>query len=449
MAERYSFFLRTYGCQMNRHDSARIAGALERAGFVRVEDDRDARIVLLNTCSVRDHAEERVRGKLHEYAHRKAADPALVVGVLGCMAEIRGSELAGRFPAVDLVVGPGRFSEIGALLRRVLGERDRIVAPGTGRDEAFFSLEPSRSPGPRASITIMRGCDNFCSYCIVPFSRGREWSRPPRDILAEARRAAAAGCREITLLGQNVNSYRGRSGDGSTADFPDLLLLLDGVEGVKRIRFVTSHPKDISESLIQAVRELKSVCEDIHFPAQSGSDRILSLMNRGYSREEYLEKAARLRRQIPGVSLRSDFIVGFPSETETDYLRTLDLMERARFSQVFAFTYSPRPGTAAARLDDDVGPEEKSRRLDALLRLQQRIGAEENELFVGETVEVMHEGRNRLRPERGQGRARDGRMVFYPLTRAHPPGSLLRIAIAASTPLSLFGETVTERPAHD
>lgn len=436
------FYLKTFGCQMNQHDSERIAGMLISLGWRRTEDEEEARLLLLNTCSVRLHAEARVKGKLARYEKIKESRPEVITGVLGCMAQLQGEALWKISPRLNLIIGPGSFSRLPRGLERVGRGEERYISRDFPPGEEFSGLKPIRPRPFQAWITVMRGCDNFCSYCVVPYCRGRETSRSPESIIEEAADLSRRGYKEITLLGQNVNSYRGLDRRGDRVDFPDLLRRIDGLEGLEgleRIRFVTSHPKDISPELIRAVRDLPRVCESLHFPAQSGSNRVLNKMRRGYTREEYLEKARTIKQEISGIALASDFIVGFPGETEDDFFLTLDLMRRVRFDHVYVFAYSPRPRTAAAALPDNLSPEEKSRRLQAVLELQREISLKINQLHRGQEVEILVEGRDRRYPDRGKGRTRTGKIVFFSWQEGLE-GRIITVKIERVTPASLYGE---------
>jgi len=428
------FYLRTFGCQMNRHDSELVSGLLRARGWRRVESEDSADLILLNTCSVRRHPEERVWGRLHRYRRLKERNPGLILGVLGCMARIRSGEIRRRFPEVEVVLGPENLDRLG---EEIAGRRG--LRTGEEVPENFFPVSPDRENRLSAWVTVTRGCDNFCSYCVVPHARGREVSRPAGEILTEVRGLGEQGCREVTLLGQNVNSYRGPGPGGEPVDFPGLLRLLEPVGGIARIRFLTSHPRDISPGLVAAVAELEKVCEFLHFPAQSGADPVLARMRRGYTREDYLERVRNLKAAVPGIALASDFIVGFPGETGEDFARTLDLVEEVSFDQIFAFAYSPRPGTAAARLRDDVPPPVKSARLKELFARQKIIAEEKNRRLVGKVLEVLVEGRNPRFPDRGEGRTRTGKPVFFPW-KEDLAGQLVPVLIERSTDLSLYGK---------
>jgi len=422
---------------MNQHDSEKITGLLESRGWKRTGYENEADLILLNTCSVRRHAEERVLGRLARYRREKEKRPGLLVGVIGCMAQIWKEGLWEKFPELDLILGPGSFACLPDELETLIdggGNRlvDRFEDPGE-----FFEIPSARVNSLHGWVTVMRGCDNFCSYCIVPYARGREVSRSPEEIVEEVRSLGKNGYKEITLLGQNVNSYRGKDRADLPVDFPGLLRRLNTVEGIERIRFVTSHPKDISPALISSIADLDKICESIHFPAQSGSDKILKKMRRGYTRGEYLERAQELQIAIPGIALASDFIVGFPGETDDNFARTLDLLREVRFDRIFAFVYSPRPKTEAANLPDDIPPEIKSARLQQLLSLQRSISLEKNQELLGKEVEVLVEGKNRKYQDRGEGRTRTGKMVFFPWEEGLR-GQLINIRIERVTDLSLY-----------
>lgn len=439
--KRPAVLLRTFGCQMNRHDSERVAGMILSRGWTLVEEEKAADVILLNTCSVRRHAEERVLGKLSAYQREKRARPRLVVGVIGCMAQTWGERLWERFPGLDLILGPGSFASLPDLLENALQTGGRRLADGFDDGENFFRLSPARERRYQAWVTVMRGCNNYCSYCVVPYARGREVSRSPESIVKEAEQLAGEGCKEITLLGQNVNAYLGVDRGGRRIDFPGLLSLMHAVPGIERIRFITSHPKDISPALIAAMKELPKVCEHLHFPAQSGSNAVLKKMNRGYTKEDYLEKVRRLKEEIPEIALSSDFIVGFPGETGGDFSLTMDLAREVRFDQLFAFKYSLRPGTQAASHADDVPPAEKSVRLQKLLALQEAVSREKNQELLDREVEVLVEGRNRKYPERGEGKSRSGKSVFFPWEEGME-GKVVGVKVKRVSHLSLFGQSM-------
>ena len=362
-------FLETYGCQMNVADSELMAGVLERAGMELVGRPEDADAVILNTCAVREHAEQRVLGRLGEFARLKAANPSLIVGVAGCMAQHLRKKLLDKKRVLDLVVGPDGYRALPELLRRAAGAP--IAEVRLDRDETYADLEPKREPGVRAWVSVQRGCDKFCTYCVVPYTRGRERSLPLADLVRQIEHAAAAGHREIVLLGQTVNSWR--HGDH---DFADLLRATAGVRGVERVRFTSPHPGDMSERVIEAIASCDKVMPHVHLPMQSGSDRVLEAMNRTYSVAGYRKVVARLRAAVPGLALTTDIIVGFPGETEADYQRTIELYRDLRFDGAFLFKYSARPDTKAFLWPETVAEDEKGRRLTALIELQMAISGE-------------------------------------------------------------------------
>ena len=406
------FFLETVGCQMNVLDSELVAAALLRAGYRRTFERRHADVILFNTCSVRQHAEDKIYSALGRLKHIKEQRPDKLIGVLGCMAQKDREAILRRAPHVDLIVGPGQIGHLVALIE----ERERASEPqiavalprrGHRREtvaQSFALYDPDRLTAARAErhramVRIMLGCDKFCTYCIVPSVRGPEQSRPAAEITAEVRALADQGCREITLLGQTVNSYR-TAENGRQVRLSDLLERVAEVEGIRRIRFVTNYPRDMTPDLLQAVRDLPKVCPYLHVPAQSGSNVVLKRMKRGYTVEQYREMLAAVRETLPAAAVTSDFIVGFCGETEEDFEATLRLTEDARFKNSFIFKYSPRPGTKAHELfPDDVPEAVKRRRNHELLGLQNRISEEDNRRFIGQTVEVLIDG-----PSKAAGR---------------------------------------------
>jgi tRNA-2-methylthio-N6-dimethylallyladenosine synthase len=433
-------FLETYGCQMNVADSETMAGVLERAGMTLVERADEADAVILNTCAIREHAEQRVLGRLGEFARLKQSRPDLVVGVAGCMAQHLRSRLLDKARVLDLVVGPDGYRHLPDLLRRAAGEPTANVR--LDRDETYGDLEPRRGSGVRAWITAQRGCDKFCTYCVVPYTRGRERSLPLADLIRQVRHAVAQGFREVVYLGQTVNSYH----DGAH-DFADLLRATDAVEGLLRIRFTSPHPSDMSDRAIAAIAECAKVCPQVHLPLQSGSDRMLQAMDRTYTLEQYLGIAAKLRAAIPGLALSTDIIVGFTGETDEDFERTLKVMSEVRFDSAFLFKYSARPDTKAWRWEETVSEERKGERLARLITLQQAISGEINDRWLGRTAEVLVEGQARRNPEQLFGKSTHFKSVVFP-DDGTPEGTLRRVRIVGATPLTLFGEPVVEsRPA--
>jgi tRNA-2-methylthio-N6-dimethylallyladenosine synthase len=402
---RKTLYIETVGCQMNVLDSELVVAALRKEGYELVDSPKKAETILFNTCSVRQHAEDKIYSALGRLKHAKEHNPHKVIGVLGCMAQKDQELIFKRAPFVDLVVGPGQLHQVPTLIeeaRRSGGQRmevslDRKAGSRDEVERSFESYDPLRDPTMRptphqAFVRIMIGCDKFCTYCIVPRVRGPEQSRPPQHIVAEARQLAGEGCKEIILLGQTVNSYRYAEGDRTTR-LSDLLAQLNEIEGLARIRFVTNFPKDMAQDLLEAVRDLSKVCRYLHVPAQSGSNRILQRMKRLYTVEEYREMLARIREKVPGAAVTSDFIVGFCGETEEDFAATVELVRESRFKNSYIFKYSPREGTKAFELyADDVPEDVKRQRNNDLLAVQNAISEKDNEPFIGREVEILVEG---------------------------------------------------------
>lgn len=401
-------FIETYGCQMNVSDTELMMGVLKKAGFRRALTLEDADVVLLNTCAIRERAEERVVGRLSQLSRAKRARPDLVLGVSGCMAKHLAEQLLDRLPYVDLVVGPDSYRRLPELIGEAAGNPALDVRLDRGED--YLELDPVRQEGTNAWITIMRGCDKFCTFCIVPYVRGRERSVPADDLLRQVRLAASEGFQEVTLLGQTVNSYH----DGET-DFADLLKMVASVEGIRRIRFTSPHPSDFSEKLIGTIAEESKICRFIHLPVQSGSDRVLEAMKRTYSSGRYVDLVDRLRSSLPGLCLSTDVIVGFPCEDDSDFESTMALMRHVRYDSAFMFKYSPRKGTVAYREIPDTVPEtEKSRRLQAVIAQQTGISGEINRRYVGRLQEVLVEGDARRGKEQAVGKSDGFKTVVFP-----------------------------------
>ncbi len=426
-------FLETYGCQMNVADSELMIGVLERAGFSLVEKPDDADAILLNTCAIREHAEQRVLGRLGEFARLKNRRPGLVVGVAGCMAQHLRARLLDRSTVLDLVVGPDGYRALPDLLRRAADEP--VAHVRLDRDETYGDLEPRRGSGVRAWVTVQRGCDKFCTYCVVPYTRGRERSLPLPDLIGQVERAVAAGHREVVFLGQTVNAYH----DGRH-DFADLLRAADRVAGLARIRYTSPHPSDMSARVIAAMAECPKVMPQVHLPLQSGSDRILEAMRRTYTRADYLDVVERLRAAIPGLALSTDIIVGFPGETADDFEHTAATMREVGFDSAFLFKYSARPDTRAWSWPETVDEAEKGRRLTALIDLQQRLSAASNDATVGHDVEVLVEGRARRNLDQLHGKSAHFKTVVFE-DDGSATGELRRVRIVAATPLTLIGTT--------
>ena len=475
-------YLQTYGCQMNERDSEEILGMLAAQGYAVVDREEDADVILLNTCSVRAHAEERAIGKMGLMQKLKRERPDLVLGILGCMAKTQRDDVFRRLPQVDLVAGPAEIYDLPDLLAGVAERRQRAPR-GMGAhilavDRKVRPLDRRPATDYRAGrvtafVTIMEGCDKKCAYCIVPTTRGQEVSRPVDEILDEIRQLARAGYRQVTLLGQNVNSYGKRFPDGSgwlgpgrrrallqieagaermegepaagiqdpprLIDFPALLRAIDRRTSIERVRFTTSHPFDAHEELFRAMAESRAVCEALHLPVQSGSDRVLRAMRRGYTGARYLAQIACLRALVPDVALSTDIIVGFPGETEADFEATCELMEQVRYDSAFVFKYSPRPGTEAAGWPDDVPQAVKARRNQIILELQGRISREKLSTWIGREVEVLVEERNRRGQLSGKNRGNTTVVLHGPDALI---GELIGVRVARVTETTLIGELV-------
>ncbi len=457
-------YIETVGCQMNLLDSELVVASLRKEGYELTDTADEADTVLFNTCSVRQHAEDKIYSALGRLKDAKRTNPDKVIGVMGCMAQKDQKLIFDRAPFVDIVVGPGQLHQVPGLVRAArqqpgsqqlevsLGRKDGKTDVIKRSHESFDPLrDPTMRPTPfQAYVRIQIGCDKFCTYCIVPSVRGPEQSRLPSQILAEAQQLADEGCKEITLLGQTVNSWRQQE-NGQTWRFSDLVTALHDVPGIERIKFVTNYPKDMTDDLLAAVRDLPKLCKYLHVPAQHGSDEQLRLMKRGYTVAEYREMLARAYEWIPGVAVSSDFIVGFSGETEQDFQQTMDLVSESRFKNSFIFKYSERPSTKAAeRLPDDVPDEVKRRRNNELLQLQNRISEEDNQPFLGQRVEVLVEGPSKKSGETSgsdklqlTGRTMCDRIVVFDGNRRQI-GQTLPVAIYEANAHTLFGAVVTE-----
>ncbi len=425
-------FIETYGCQMNLSDSELMMGALQQSGYRPAPRLEDADVVLLNTCAIREHAQERVVGRLAQLSRLKIKRPDLVLGVCGCMAKHLAQNLLDRAPYVDLVAGPDSYRRLPELIAEVSGEPALDVR--LDRDEGYLGLDPVRRGGTNAWVTIMRGCDKFCTFCIVPYVRGRERGVAAAEVVRQVEDAAAAGFQEVTLLGQTVNSY-----SDARHDFADLLRMTARVDGIRRIRFTSPHPSDFSEKVIEAMAEEEKVCRFIHLPVQSGSDAVLRAMKRTYTVCEYLDLVDRLRDAMPGVCLSTDVIVGFPGETEADFEATLALMRTVRYDSAFMFKYSPRKGTVAYReMPDTVSETEKGRRLEATIALQNRISEEINRTYVGQTLEVLVEGDARKGVGQAAGKSDGFKTVVFP-RKGVRDNTFVDVEITGSTSRTLMG----------
>jgi tRNA-2-methylthio-N6-dimethylallyladenosine synthase len=429
-----SYHVTTFGCQMNEHDSERMKGMLESLGYNEAATRDEADVILFNTCSIRETADSRFLGHLGEAKRLKSEDPEKVVGVGGCWAQSVKDEVFQQFPFVDVAFGPGQIPKLAEFLTS-----DSLTAQGFFEFESFAGHLPmKREREFQAWVQVSVGCNCKCSYCIVPSTRGREVSRDPEDLLREIERVAADGVREVTLLGQNVNSYGRDLPKETRTSFSELLRAIDAVEGIERIRYTSPHPKDMREDVIRAHAELPALCEHIHLPLQSGSSRILKAMRRTYDRERYMQRVAMIRELVPDCAITTDIIVGFPGETEDDFRQTLEVVEETRYDGAFTFIYSPRRGTEAADLGEQVPQDVKRERMERLVPLVQRIQAERAQRFVGRTMEVLVEGRSRTDPDKLRGRTRHNKTVNFPgLAR---PGELAQVEITGATSTTLAGE---------
>lgn len=432
------YHIETFGCQMNDHDSERLAGMLVGEGHSMAESLSEADIVILNTCCIREKAEHKVFSEIGKLSKMKNRGKNMLIGVCGCIAQKEKGRIIKKFPNVDMVFGTMNISSLPDILRRI--KNGKKVVDVREETAAGVSETPLlRSDGVKAWITIMEGCNNYCSYCIVPYVRGRERSRPAERIIEEVERLAKDGYREFTLLGQNVNSYR--SDSEIKCDFTGLLERLNKIDEVLRIRFVTSHPKDFGERLIYAMRDLEKVCRNIHLPVQCGSSKVLQMMNRGYTREEYMDKIKLLKEIIPDVGITTDIIVGFPGETEADFEETVSILEKIRYDSIFSFNYSPRKPAASAKFLDDVTPAEKSRRLDIVQTLQKKITLEKNIALEGEVETVLVDGKSKRADDELMGRTEQNRVVNFSGSQSML-GRIVKVKILKGHSNSLKGEII-------
>jgi tRNA-2-methylthio-N6-dimethylallyladenosine synthase len=437
-------YIRTFGCQMNEHDSTRMVDLLDESlGVTLTEDPAEADILLLNTCSVREKPQEKVFSELGRWRPLKEAKPGTVIGVGGCVAQQEGDRIRQRAPYVDLVFGPQTIHRLPQMIHEAERQQSAVVDVDFPEIEKFDHLPAPRVERARAFITIMEGCDKFCTFCVVPYTRGRELSRPFDDVLAEGFELAQQGVRELILLGQNVNGYRGAMEDGTEADLGLLLHYLSGISGIDRLRFTTSHPNEFGDGLIEAFREVPELVSHLHLPVQSGSDRLLARMHRNHTRAEFLDKVARLRQARPDIAIGTDFIVGFPGETEEDFADTLALIDEADLDASFSFKYSPRPGTLAAEIPDDVPETVKSERLNILQARLNQKAADKARALVGQQRTVLVEGPSRKDPDELMGRTPCNRIVNFPASAEHI-GRLVTVTVTEARPNSLRGELAEE-----
>lgn len=439
-AEPGTFYLRSFGCQMNDHDSERIAGLLGELGLEERQTPEQAQVLVFNTCSIRERADRRLAAHLRSAGRLKEQDSSRLVIVAGCLAQSQRERLWQDFPFVDVLVGPQSLHELPNLLARRREEGRPVGAFQESTTRWSADLPRRRVPGPTAWVQITAGCSNFCSYCIVPYVRGPEASRPADEILREVAHTVEQGAREVVFLGQNVNAYGKEPGFPGSETFADLLEQTCHISGLKRIRFMTSHPKDVSQELIMVIARPNQVCEHLHLPVQSGSDAVLAAMRRGYDRRTYLDLVQRVRQSVSGVAITTDLIVGFPGETEADFDATLALVEQCAFDGAFTFIYSPRPHTSAAELPDRVPREVAKERMERLVEVVQRVARARNEALLGSTVEVMVERQSRQSKEEVMGRTRTNKPVNF--ASAARPGDLVLVELLEATSTSLRGREV-------
>jgi tRNA-2-methylthio-N6-dimethylallyladenosine synthase len=434
-----TFYIETFGCQMNVHDSEKVIGTLQQQGYTQVEDEAAADLILYNTCSIRDKAEQKVFHRLNDYKKLHAQGKRF--GVLGCVAQQEGEKIFERAPYVSLVSGSASYRKLPEMLVQLEAGATRITGLDDRQTEETFETEfTARSNAHRGYITIIEGCDKFCAYCVVPYTRGKERSRKSSSVLSEAHRMAEAGFTEIQLLGQNVNSYHDPEGKRS---FAELLAAVGEVPGIARVRFTTSHPRDFTRDIVDAIDAVPSLCDHVHLPIQSGSSRVLHLMQREYTREQYLEKISWIKAARRSISMTTDMIVGFPGETPEDFEETITLAAEVQYDGIFAFKYSPRPNTPAVHMPDSIPEEEKSMRLQILLDRQREIQRVNYARHVGEVIDVMVEGHNHAR---GQVIGRTSQNKTLNFTTSQPilpaPGSYCKVRVTRSLPNSLVGEAV-------
>jgi len=435
--QKNKIYIETYGCQMNLADTEIVLGILNNKGYSVTKDADDADVVLLNTCSIRENAEKRIYGRLGRFKNLKESKPDLIVGILGCMAERLRKDLVEKNSIVDIVVGPDEYRRLPELID-VAYNGDKGIGVKLSRTETYDDIAPYREDGLQAWISVMRGCDKFCTFCVVPFTRGRERSRTLTSIVDEIKELSNRGFKEVSLLGQNVNSYLDNS-----HDFSDLLASCAEVDRSLRIRFTTSHPQDLSDKLLYTIAENSNICNYIHLPVQSGSNKILELMNRTYTIDHYLNLLEKARKIIPGVSFSTDIISGFPTETYEDHVKTLDVLRLVRYDGAYMFKYSPREGTKAFRMEDDVDEETKSKRLQEIIDLQQQISYEINQRLIDTEETVLVERLSKKSDQFFAGRTDTNKVVIFPKIDIVEIGSYVKVKIHRATQATLFGDFVS------
>ncbi|WP_270453549.1 tRNA (N6-isopentenyl adenosine(37)-C2)-methylthiotransferase MiaB [Halonatronomonas betaini] len=437
-----NYHIITYGCQMNEHDSEKIAGMLESMGYQETDDHAGADIIVFNTCLIRKNAELKVFGKVGSLKQLKEDNPEMIIAVGGCMMQQKGpvDELYQKYPQVDIIFGTHNIHKLPSLINQVKHGEERVIDVWEEDKGLIPDLPSKRRNKFQAWVTIIQGCDNYCSYCIVPHVRGSERSRPLEDIVDEVKKLVADGVIDITLLGQNVNSY-GLDLDDDY-DFPDLLSELAKINGLEKIKYMTSHPKDLSDKLIKTVARNDNISKHFHLPVQSGSSRILKAMNRKYDREHYLGLINKIRDNIPDAVITTDFIVGFPGETESDFEKTLSLVEKVRFDMAYTFAYSPREGTPAAKKADQISSEEKHRRLQALMDKQNQISYEVNQELIGKEIDVLVEGESKKDPDYFSARSDGNKLVIIPAKTKKLIGNIITAKINEAGSWTLYGDIV-------
>jgi tRNA-2-methylthio-N6-dimethylallyladenosine synthase len=436
-------FIETYGCQMNLYDSELVVSLLKDDEHSLCDTIENADIILVNTCAVREGAEQRVLAQLGGFKPRKAKNPEIIIGVLGCMSAHLADKITDRLPFVDLVMGPDQYRKLPGVIRDLTISREKqFILTRRDKTENYDQIYPSRTTGTNAWVTIMRGCDNMCTFCIVPFTRGRERSRSVDSIVEECQRLVLEGFREITLLGQNVNSYFDSTYSDSGAHFANLLRAVSMVDGIDRIRFTSPHPKDFSDEMINEMATNAKVCKHMHLPMQAGADRVLEKMRRGYTFDEFAVLVERARKAMPDIGLSTDIIVGFPTESEEEFERTIELVKLVRFDSAFTFEYSPREGAPSAVWEDDVSADEKNRRLRRLIEVQREIMLEKAAACHGRELEVLVESTSKKSDNELMGRSTCNRVVVFPKEESFKIGSIVKVKIDGSSSFTLRGHVI-------
>lgn len=435
------YLIETWGCQMNEEDSEKLSGMLGNLGYETCESREEADIIIFNTCCVRENPENKVYGNLGNLKILKKKKPELVIAICGCMMQQKGmpEKIKKTFPFVDMIFGTYNLHRFPELLQSVLQSGSSLVEIWEKEGEIVEGVPVEHQSKVKAFVTIMYGCNNFCTYCIVPYTRGRERSRTPEAIMTEVRDLISKGYKEVTLLGQNVNSY-GKDIEGTT--FADLLRMVSSAEGIERVRFMTSHPKDLTQDVIDAMHDCPQICEHVHLPVQSGSTRLLEKMNRKYTKEAYLKLVDRIKEKVPNAALTTDLIVGFPGETEEDFQETIDLVKKVEFESIYTFIYSSREGTPAAKFKDHVPEDVKNERFKRLINVVNEIGEKKSAEYIGKTVEVLVEDRSKFDENMLAGRTRTGKLVYFTTSGENLYGKLVNVKITSSQMYTLIGELV-------